>query len=151
MIVSAFDSVCNLAGSLFASPPQRAMLKTTNCNEVILMTDYQEKLNEARANNRNLFGALGETGKGFNAMHDAAVKDGALDLKTKELEAIAIAIAMRCEGCIVQHAKACLKAGVTRDELVETIGIAVMMGGGPATVYGGKALDCYDQFVQVSK
>ena len=89
------------------------------------MTDYQEKLNEARANNRNLFGALGETGKGFNAMHDAAVKDGALDLKTKELEAIAIAIAMRCEGCIVQHAKACLKAGVTRDELVETIGIAV--------------------------
>lgn len=50
------------------------------------MTDYQEKLNEARANNRNLFGALGETGKGFNAMHDAAVKDGALDLKTKELE-----------------------------------------------------------------
>ncbi len=113
------------------------------------MTDYQEKLNEARANNRNLFGALGETGKGFNAMHDAAVKDGALDLKTKELEAIAIA--MRCEGCIVQHAKACLKAGVTRDELVETIGIAVMMGGGPATVYGGKALDCYDQFVQASK
>ena len=97
------------------------------------MTDYQEKLNEARANNRNLFGALGETGKGFNAMHDAAVKDGALDLKTKELEAIAIAIAMRCEGCIVQHAKACLK------------------GGGPATVYGGKALDCYDQFVQASK
>lgn len=46
------------------------------------MTDYQEKLNEARANNRNLFGALGETGKGFNAMHDAAVKDGALDLKS---------------------------------------------------------------------
>lgn len=92
------------------------------------MTDYQEKLNEARANNRNLFGALGETGKGFNAMHDAAVKNGALDLKTKELEAIAIAIAMRCEGCIVQHAKACLKAGVTRDELVETIGVAVMMG-----------------------
>jgi AhpD family alkylhydroperoxidase len=147
MIVDVSDSVYNLAGSLFASLPQRAMLKITNCNEVILMTDYQEKLNEARANNRNLFGALGETGKGFNAMHDAAVKDGALDLKTKELEAIA----MRCEGCIVQHAKACLKAGVTRDELVETIGIAVMMGGGPATVYGGKALDCYDQFVQASK
>lgn len=50
------------------------------------MTDYQEKLNEARANNRNLFGALGETGKGFNIMHDAAVKDGALDLKTKRLQ-----------------------------------------------------------------
>ena len=148
MIVDVSDSVYNLAGSLFASLPQRAMLKITNCNEV---TDYQEKLNEARANNRNLFGALSETGKGFNAMHDAAVKDGALDLKTKELEAIAIAIAMRCEGCIVQHAKAYLKAGVTRDELVETIGIAVMMGGGPATVYGGKALDCYDQFVQASK
>lgn len=49
------------------------------------MTDYQAELDETRANNRNLFGALGDTGKGFNAMHSGAIKDGALDIKTKEL------------------------------------------------------------------
>lgn len=111
------------------------------------MTDYHAKLDEARENNRNLFGAIGKAGKGFSALHDAAIKDGALNVKTKELESIAIAIAVRCEGCIVQHTKACIKAGVTRDEFAETIGVAIMMGGGHATVYGGKALACYDQLV----
>lgn len=112
------------------------------------MIDYQAELDETRANNRNLFGALGDTGKGFNAMHSGAIKDGALDIKTKELESLAIAIAVRCEGCIVQHTK---KAGATRDEIVETIGVAVMMGGGPSTVYGGKALECYDQFAKAAE
>ncbi|HAM86120.1 carboxymuconolactone decarboxylase family protein [Limosilactobacillus mucosae] len=115
------------------------------------MTDYQAELDETRANNRNLFGALGDTGKGFNAMHSGAIRDGALNIKTKELESLAIAIAVRCEGCIVQHTKACLKAGATRDEIVETIGVAVMMGGGPSTVYGGKALECYDQFAKAAE
>ena len=49
------------------------------------MTDYQAELDETRANNRKLFGALGDTGKGFNAMQSGAIKDGALDIKTKEL------------------------------------------------------------------
>ena len=115
------------------------------------MTDYQAEFDETRANNRNLFGALGDTGKGFNAMHSGAIRDGALNIKTKELESLAIAIAVRCEGCIVQHTKACLKAGATRDEIVETIGVAVMMGGGPSTVYGGKALERHDQFTKAAE
>lgn len=115
------------------------------------MTDYNQELAEAMANNKNLFGSAGETGKGFLAMHSASVKDGVLDGKTKELESIAIAIAIRCEGCIVQHVKAAIKMGASREEIIETINVAIMMGGGPSTVYGGRALACADQFLKDQK
>lgn len=116
-----------------------------------MMTDYSQELAEAMANNKNLFASTGETGKSFMGVHDAAIKAGALDSKTKALEALAIAIAVRCEGCIVQHVAGAIKLGATRDEIVETINVAIMMGGGPSTVYGGKALACADQFLKEQK
>lgn len=112
------------------------------------MTDYKQELAEVMANNKNLFSSTGATGKAFLNVHDEAIKAGALDSKTKVLEALAIAIAIRCEGCIVQHVKGAIKLGATRDEIVETINVAIMMGGGPSTVYGGKALACADQFLE---
>lgn len=53
---------------------------------------------------------------------------------------------MRCDGCIASHAKAVLKAGATREEVAEMIGVAIFMGGGPSTVYGAEAMQAYDQF-----
>jgi AhpD family alkylhydroperoxidase len=76
---------------------------------------------------------------------EEATKPGQLDAKTKELMALAIAIAMRCEGCIVYHVRAAAKHGATREQVAETIGVAVEMGGGPATVYGAEALAAFDQ------
>lgn len=118
---------------------------------VLTMTDYNQELVEVMANNKNLFASTGATGKAFMGVHDAAVEPGALDSKTKVLEALGIAVAIRCEGCIVQHVKGAIKLGATRDEIVETINIAIMMGGGPSTVYGGKALACADQFLKDQK
>lgn len=112
------------------------------------MTDYKQELNEVMANNKNLFASTGATGKAFLGVHEEAIKAGALDSKTKALEALGIAVAIRCEGCIVQHVKGAIKLGATRDEIVETINVAIMMGGGPSTVYGGKALACADQFLK---
>ena len=83
--------------------------------------------------------------KAFRELVHATGTDGALSHKTKELAALAIAIATRCEGCIVFHTRACLKLGVSRDELLDLIGVAVEMGGGPSSVYGAQALACYDQ------
>lgn len=111
------------------------------------MTDYHQELAEIMANNKNIFNSTGEVGKAFLNVHDAAIEEGILDSKTKALEALGIAIAIRCEGCIIQHVKGAIKLGATRDEIVETINIAIMMGGGPSTVYGGKALACADQFL----
>ena len=75
---------------------------------------------------------------------EEATKDGALDSRTKELMALAIAIAAPCEGCIVYHVRAAKKKGASREQVAETIAVAIEMGGGPATVYGGEALAAYD-------
>jgi len=77
--------------------------------------------------------------EGFGTMHHAAGEDKALTAKQKELIALGIAITIRCEGCIACHMKAVLDTGATREEIVETIGVAVVMGGGPSIVYGDKA------------
>lgn len=87
----------------------------------------------------------GEPMRAFRGLVQATGTDGALSHKQKELIALAIAVATRCEGCIVFHVRACLKLGVTRAELLDMIGVAVEMGGGPSAVYGAQTLACYDQ------
>ena len=87
----------------------------------------------------------GDTGKGFTTLHHAAMAPGALDTKAKELQALAIGISQRCVDCIGFHVQGAAKHGATRDEIAETISVAVMMGGGPAYMYGVKALQAFDQ------
>jgi AhpD family alkylhydroperoxidase len=84
---------------------------------------------------------------GFTTMHRAAITDGVLDKKTKELLALAIGISQRCVDCIGFHIQGAVKQGATRDEIAETISVAIIMGGGPAYMYGVKALDAYDQLI----
>ena len=83
---------------------------------------------------------------GFGQLHRQAVADGALSTKVKELIALGIGIAARCDGCIAYHVHDALKAGATRKEIVETIGVAILMGGGPATMYGAEAFEALNQF-----
>jgi len=83
---------------------------------------------------------------GFSQLHKEAVAEGALSPKVKELIALAIAITVRCDGCISFHVNDALRSGATRQEMVETIGVAVLMGGGPSVVYGSEALEALEQF-----
>ena len=71
---------------------------------------------------------------------------GALSTKTKELIALSIAISVRCDGCIAFHVHDAIAAGADRQEIAEAIGVAVLMGGGPAVVYGAEALEALRQF-----
>lgn len=89
--------------------------------------------------------AIPDVMKSFQAVMKTAGTNGAIDTKTKELMAMAISIAMRCEGCILFHVQNVERHGATREEIAETIGVAIEMGGGPATVYGGKALSAFDE------
>lgn len=82
---------------------------------------------------------------GFARLHKKAVEEGALSSKTKELMALAISIAVRCEGCIAYHTYDAIKAGATHQELLETIGVAILMGGGPASMYATHAMDAIEQ------
>lgn len=83
---------------------------------------------------------------GFSALAKGATQDGALDKKTKELIALALGVSVRCDGCIGFHSKALVDLGATREEVAETMAMAVYMGGGPSLMYAADALRAYDQF-----
>ena len=87
-----------------------------------------------------------EVAKGFSELARAATAPRALDSKTKELIAIAVGIAAHCDACLGYHARAAAKLGATREEILDAIGVAVYMGGGPSMMYGADALDAFDTF-----
>jgi AhpD family alkylhydroperoxidase len=74
--------------------------------------------------------------------------DGALPATTKELIALACSITRECDGCIVAHARGAARRGASREQVAEAIGVAINMNGGPATVWGPRALAAYDEFAQ---
>ncbi len=84
--------------------------------------------------------------KAFGALSVAATASKVLDTKIKELMALAIGIAVHCDGCVAYHTRMAHQHGATREEVLETVALAVYMGGGPAAVYGGDAVRAYDQF-----
>ncbi|MHB8489272.1 MAG: carboxymuconolactone decarboxylase family protein [Candidatus Dormibacteria bacterium] len=84
--------------------------------------------------------------RGFGALHSAALAAGALDVKTKELIALAIAVVDECDGCIASHAQGAARAGASRAEAAEAIGVTFMMAGGPATIYGPRAYAAFCEF-----
>ncbi|AKG73970.1 carboxymuconolactone decarboxylase family protein [Salinicoccus halodurans] len=98
----------------------------------------------AQENTKRLQKTIPDTMKSFKALQDSAYKAGALDEKTKEFAALSFAIADKCEGCIGNHVNKLIKLGATREEIAEIAGVAIVMGGGPGSVYGGKALQAYD-------
>jgi AhpD family alkylhydroperoxidase len=83
---------------------------------------------------------------GFSSLAQAATKDGVLDKKTKELIALALGVAARCDGCIGFHSQTLVKLGATREEILETLGMAVYMGGGPSLMYAAEALTAFEEF-----
>jgi AhpD family alkylhydroperoxidase len=89
-----------------------------------------------------------DVAKAFTALAGAATVPGSLSPKTKELIALTIGIAGRCDGCIGFHTSAAIRHGATREEVLETIGVAIYMGGGPSYVYGAQALEAFDQLAQ---
>jgi len=84
--------------------------------------------------------------KSFSGIAHAALKPNALDTKTKELIALGISVATRCDDCIGFHAKAALEQGATREELMETLGMAIYLGAGPAVMYAAHAVDAMFDF-----
>jgi AhpD family alkylhydroperoxidase len=91
-------------------------------------------------------GAASEAMKTFSALAQTATKAGALDAKTKELIALAIGVAIRCDDCIAFHAKAAAQLGATREEVEETLSMAIYMGAGPSVMYSSHALQAFNQF-----
>src|SRR5471030_226703 len=112
----------------------------------VSMKNYPEIVKGISANLKVLRTDISDTMQGFSALAQAATKSQALDKKTKELIALSIGVATRCDGCIGFHSEALVKLGATRQEVEEALGMAIYMGGGPALMYAANAISAYDQF-----
>jgi AhpD family alkylhydroperoxidase len=108
--------------------------------------NYSELTKRISSDLRKLRKDIPDTMHAFSALAHAATRDGALDKKTKELIALAIGVTARCDGCIGFHTEALVRLGATRQEVEETLGMAVYMGGGPSLMYAADAISAYEQF-----
>ncbi|MDX1885988.1 carboxymuconolactone decarboxylase family protein [Mycolicibacterium sp. 120270] len=113
------------------------------------MSDCQhhDVLTELGPQHRALRQLIPDVYRGFAAMSDAALAEGALSAKVKELIALTIGVVHGCDGCIASHAKAAARAGATPNEAAEAIGVSILMHGGPATIYGARAFSAFNEFL----
>lgn len=103
-------------------------------------------LDELAPLTRDLRRAIPDVYASFRDLHHAAFTPGALDTRTKELIAMAISVIEQCDGCIASHARGAAKAGATRQEAADAIGVTILMNGGPATIYGPRAYAAFCEF-----
>jgi AhpD family alkylhydroperoxidase len=114
------------------------------------VTDWDEFIKQTDKRMAEIRAGVPEAAKGFADLARASIAPGALDSKFKELIALAIGITARCDGCLAYHVKASIKFGATRQEIMETIAVAVYMGGGPSMIYGAEALAAFDALSEKS-
>jgi len=110
------------------------------------MTDWPQITKDRSAQLRNLRGGAPEVMTAFAGIAQAATAAKALDIKTKELIALGIGVAVRCDDCIAFHVKAAVEQGASKEEVLETLGMAIYMGAGPSVMYATHALEAFGQF-----
>jgi AhpD family alkylhydroperoxidase len=112
------------------------------------MDHYSAVISDLVEPTTSLRDATPEVWAAFGQLHKAAVADGALPAKVKELMALTIAVVKHCDGCIAYHAKGAARRGATPDEVAEALGVALLMDGGTASVYAPRAWDAYREFAR---
>jgi AhpD family alkylhydroperoxidase len=112
--------------------------------------NYEELTQSVSKNLATLRSDLPQVMKGFSDLARAATQAGALDKKTKELIALALRVAARCDACLGFHAKALVQLGATSQEVEETLAMAVYMGGGPSLMYSANAIAAFKEFSPAS-
>jgi AhpD family alkylhydroperoxidase len=111
-----------------------------------MTTDFKTRIAEIDEYAVELKALIPDALNAFGGLSRASQSAGALDQKTKELLALAISVAIRCDGCIGYHARGAHRTGASRQEIAEALGVAIQMGGGPSVNYAADALRAFDQF-----
>jgi AhpD family alkylhydroperoxidase len=114
------------------------------------MATAHETLHEVTAAGRKLRDAIPEVYSGYATLSTAAMADGHLPAKVKELIALAIAATRECDGCVAAHARGAASRGATAPEVAEALGVAIMMNGGPGTVWGPRAYAAFQEYAAES-
>lgn len=115
------------------------------------MRNYPQRYNELRITSNELGEQAPKLLSSFGTLHKNAMADGVLSTKIKELIALGMAVTAKCDGCIAYHVRDALIAGATEEEIIETLGVAVLMGGGPALIYSEEAFVAMKQFENYEK
>jgi AhpD family alkylhydroperoxidase len=110
------------------------------------MSYGQAVQDELRAPAQALRRAIPRVYEAYGQLHSAVYAAGALDARTKELIALAIAVSKECDGCIASHARGAARTGASEEEVAEALGVAIAMNGGPGTVYGPRAFAAFQEF-----
>jgi AhpD family alkylhydroperoxidase len=110
------------------------------------VTTAREIQDELKPAGRHLRASIPEVYAGYAALQRAAMGDGALPAKRKELIALAISATRDCDGCIAAHARSAVREGATAEEVAETMGVVIAMNGGPGTVWGPRAFAAFEEF-----
>jgi AhpD family alkylhydroperoxidase len=110
------------------------------------MGHHHEVLTDLREPTKSLRRSIPEVWAGFQSLHDAAMAEGEVPARLKEAAALAMSALKRCDGCIAYHAKAAARAGATPEEVAELLGVALLMDGGTASVYGPRAFEAFQSF-----
>lgn len=109
---------------------------------------YHDVAADLREPTRDLRTTIPDTWAGFATMHAAAMTDGALPTRIKELMALVVGVVKQCDGCVAYHARAAAAAGATEAEVAEALGVALLMDGGPASVWTPRAFAAFHEFAQ---
>lgn len=112
-----------------------------------MVKDYSKHYNDLTKLINELETKIPSVMKGFNELKSSGITEGVLKTKIKALIAMGIAISLRCDRCIAFYVKEALNSGASSEEILETIGVAVVMGGEPAVLYGCEAMEALEQFV----
>lgn len=108
-----------------------------------MMMDWNGYLKDLLASIGKLAELSPDTVRGYRTLSDAGKKTNHLDEKTRQLIALAVAVTTRCDGCITVHTDAAIKAGASKEEIAEALGVAVALNAGAALVYSARVLDAH--------
>jgi len=107
-----------------------------------------ETLQDVAAEGRVLRDSIPDVYAGYAGLSQASMREGVLSVKVKELIALAIAVTRECDGCIASHARSAVRAGVTSEEVAEAMGVAILLNGGPGTVWGPRAFAAFREWAE---
>jgi AhpD family alkylhydroperoxidase len=113
-----------------------------------MMMDWNAYGAQVNAAVKEIAAANPDLVKAYVAFHQANAKSTRLDAKLRELIALGVAVSLRCDGCINAHTEAAIKAGASKEEIVDALGVAIMVNAGAALVYSARTIDAFNAKVR---
>ena len=116
-----------------------------------MMMDWNAYRDQINAAVKAMSATNPEIVKAYAGLHLANAKSTRIDAKTRELIALGVAVTLRCDGCINAHTDAAIKAGATKEHIIDALGVAIMVNAGAAMVYSARTIDAFDTKTQQPK